>query len=275
MSVSLTEVNRLRITKIREIKRESPTVKTFIFRDKLCSEAKPGQFVMVWVPGVDEVPMSLSAVGSNGRSSVTVAKVGEATEALHKRKIGDVLGIRGPYGNSFTPISGNTMIVGGGTGLSPLAPLAEELADLHVKVAFVAGAKTRDDLLFLDRITSVLSKIDGKIVAVTEDGSYGTRGLATDAAEQLLEKERFGMIYTCGPEEMMHKMFMLAERYETPIQASLERLIRCAIGICGSCVIGRFRVCRDGPVFSGEQLREVEEEFGCFKRGGNGQRVPI
>ena len=100
-------------------------------------------------------------------------------------------------------------------------------------------------------------------------------GLATDAAEQLLEKERFDMIYTCGPEEMMYKMFMLAERYETPIQASLERLMRCAIGICGSCVLGKFRVCKDGPVFSGEQLREVKEEFGQFKRGGTGQRIPI
>lgn len=275
MSVSLTGINSLRITKIREIKRESPTVKTIIFHDKLCSEAKPGQFVMVWVPGVDEVPMSLSALGSNGQSSITVAKVGEATQALHQKRTGDILGIRGPYGNSFTRVSGSTMIVGGGTGLTPLAPLTEELAELHAGIAFVAGAKTRDELLFLDRITTVLSKIDGKVIAVTEDGSCGVRGLATDAAEQLLEKARFDMIYTCGPEEMMYKMYMLAERHEIPIQASLERLMRCAIGICGSCVIGRFRVCKEGPVFSSRQLREVKDEFGRFKRGGTGKRIRI
>ena len=275
MSVSLTDINRLRITKIREIKRESPTVKTFIFYDKLCSKAEPGQFAMVWIPGVDEVPMSLSVIGPDGRSSITVAKVGEATQALHQKRAGDILGIRGPYGNSFTPASGSTMIVGGGTGLAPLAPLTEELAELHARVAFVMGAKTRGELLFLDRTTTVLSKIDGDVIAVTEDGSYGMSGVATDAAKQLLEKERFDMIYACGPEEMMYKMFMLAERYETPIQASLERLMRCAIGICGSCVIGRFRVCRDGPVFSSRQLKEVKEEFGRFKRGGAGQRVPI
>ena len=275
MSVSLTDVNRLRITKIREIGRESPTVKTFIFHDKLCSKAEPGQFVMVWIPGVDEVPMSLSAIGPDERSSISVAKVGEATQALHQKRTGDILGIRGPYGNSFTPVSGSTMIVGGGTGMAPLASLTEELAELHVGVAFVMGAKTQDELLFLDRITAVLSKIDGKVVAVTEDGSYGMKALATDAAEQLLEKKRFDMIYTCGPEEMMYKMFLLAERHETPIQASMERLMRCAIGICGSCVIGKFRVCKDGPVFFGEQLREVKEEFGRFKRGDTGQRVPI
>ena len=275
LSVSLIGVNRPRITKILEISRDNPTVKTFTFLDKLCSEATPGQFIMVWIPGVDEVPMSLSAIGPDGRSSITVAKVGEATEVLHKRKTGDILGIRGPYGNSFLPVSGNTMVVGGGTGLAPLAPLIEELAELHARVALIAGAKAQDEILFLDRTTTALSRIDGRVVAVTEDGSHGIKGLATDVAEQLLEKERFDMLYTCGPEEMMYKLFLLAERYETPIQASLERLMRCAIGICGSCVIGKFRVCRDGPVFSLKQLREVKEEFGRFGRGNTGKRVHI
>ena len=275
MSVSLIDSNQLRITKIPEIRKESPIVKTFIFHDKLCSEAKPGQFVMIWIPGVDEVPMSLSAIGPDGRCSITVAKVGEATETLHKRKTGDILGIRGPYGNGFVPVSGNTMVVGGGTGLAPLVPLTEELAELHARVVVVVGAKTKDEILFLDRITTALSRIDGRVVAVTEDGSHGVEGLATDVAEQLLKKERFDMLYTCGPEEMMYKLFLLAERYEAPIQASLERLMRCAIGICGSCVIGKFRVCRDGPVFSLKQLREVREEFGRFGRESTGKRVRI
>ena len=275
MSVSLIDSNQLRITKIPEIRKESPIVKTFIFHDKLCSEAKPGQFVMIWIPGVDEVPMSLSAIGPDGRCSITVAKVGEATETLHKRKTGDILGIRGPYGNGFVPVSGNTMVVGGGTGLAPLVPLTEELAELHARVVVVVGAKTKDEILFLDRITTALSRIDGRVVAVTEDGSHGVEGLATDVAEQLLKKERFDMLYTCGPEEMMYKLFLLAERYEAPIQASLERLMRCAIGICGSCVIGKFRVCRDGPVFSLKQLREGREEFGRFGRESTGKRVRI
>ena len=275
MSVSLIESNRLRITKIRAINRESPAVTTFIFHDKLCSKAKPGQFAMIWIPGVDEVPMSLSAIGPDERSSITAAKVGEATEALHKRKTGDVLGIRGPYGNSFVPVSGNTMVVSGGTGLAPLAPLTKELAELHARIVVVAGARTRNELLFLDRITTTLVRTDGRVVAVTEDGSHGVEGLATDVAEQILEKEQFDMLYTCGPEKMMYKLFLLAERYETPIQASLERLMRCAIGICGSCLIGKFRVCRDGPVFSLKQLREVREEFGRFGRGRTGKRVRI
>jgi len=261
--------------KVREVKRESPTVKTFTFHDKSCAKAEPGQFVMVWIPGVDEVPMSLSTMRSDGCCSITAAEVGEATKALHQRKLGEPLGIRGPYGNSFTLENGNVMIVGGGTGLAPLIPLAEKLTDLSTRISFVVGAKTHDELLFLRRIKTVLSKVDARVIATTEDGSYGLKGVVTDPAREILEKETFDMVYTCGPEQMMYKMLVLAERYSTPLQASLERLMRCAIGLCGSCVLGRFMVCKDGPVFSGEQIREVKNEFGRFKMGRTGKKVSI
>lgn len=275
MSAYLTAINRLRIVEVLEVKRESPTVKTFTFDDKFCAKAEPGQFVMVWIPGVDEVPMSLSTMRSDGHCSITVGEVGEATKALHQRKLGDPLGIRGPYGNSFILANGNVMIVGGGTGLAPLIPLAEKLTDLSTRISFVLGAKTHSELLFLQRIKTVLSKVDARVIATTEDGSYGLRGVATDPAREILEKETFDMIYTCGPEQMMYKMLALAERYSTPLQASLERLMRCAIGLCGSCVIGKFMVCKDGPVFSDEQLREVKDEFGRFKMGRTGKKVSI
>jgi dihydroorotate dehydrogenase electron transfer subunit len=97
--------------KVLEVKRESPTVKTFTFHDKFCAKAEPGQFLMIWIPGVDEVPMSLSTMRSDGHCSITVAEVGEATKALHQRKSGDALGIRGPCGNSFSLVNGNVMIV--------------------------------------------------------------------------------------------------------------------------------------------------------------------
>jgi dihydroorotate dehydrogenase electron transfer subunit len=255
--------------KIQDVKEESSTVRTFTFRDKHCAEAKPGQFVMVWVPGVDEVPMSLSSISVDGSSSITVAEVGEATKALHQKKVGEVVGVRGPYGNGFAFASGNVMIIGGGTGLTPLVPLAERLAGLSSKIVFLVGAKTRNELFFLDRIGTVVPEV----TATTEDGSYGLKGLVTELAEQILEKQRFDMIYACGPEQMMVKMFLLAEQYNTPFQASLERYIRCGVGICGSCCMGEYRICRDGPVFSGEQLGKVRNEFGFFKREVDGSKV--
>ena len=230
---------------------------------------------MVWIPGVDEVPMTISVMGLEKVSTITVEKVGVATEALHKMKVGDIIGIRGPFGNFFTLTKGNIMIVGGGTGLASLAPLAEKMADLDSEITFLLGAKTCDHLLFLDRVKAVLSRVKGRVIAATEDGSYGLKGLVTKPAERFLAKERFDMVYTCGPEQMMQKMFVLTERYKTPLQASLERLMRCAIGLCGTCVVGRFRVCRDGPVFSSQQLREVKDEFGRFKRGFDGKRIPF
>jgi dihydroorotate dehydrogenase electron transfer subunit len=260
--------------KIEGVKRETGRVKSFVFRDGLSSKARPGQFVMVWVPDVDEVPMSLSSITPQA-CSISAERVGEATEALHKLKVGDFMGIRGPFGNGFQIVKGRVMVVGGGTGTTVLMPLIESLVRENAQVTFLLGAKTKDELLFLDKVKLLLSDIKGKFKVATEDGSYGFRGVVTNLAEKFLAEEKFDMIYTCGPELMMKKMFLLANQFSIPLQASLERLMRCAIGVCGTCVIGRFRVCRDGPVFTDKQLREVEREFGYFRRAFDGSRVKL
>jgi len=272
---SFNSVNRMRIVEIVEAKKENFTVKTFTFVDKLCGKAEAGQFVMVWIPGVDEIPMSLSAITSEGLSSITVNEVGEASRALNQKKKGDQIGVRGPFGNGFVPAGGNVMIVGGGTGLAPLMPLTEKLAKVADKVTVMSGVKCRDNLLFLDRIDNILSEVHSETVFTTEDGSYGIECLVVDQVEQKLMKERFDMIYTCGPEQMMYNMFLLAEQYTVPLQASLERIMRCAIGLCGSCQIGKLRVCKDGPVLNSEQLRSVKEEFGKFQLDLTGKRIKL
>jgi dihydroorotate dehydrogenase electron transfer subunit len=270
---SFDSVNHMRIVEVTDAKKENFTVETFTFMDKLCGKAEPGQFVMVWIPGVDEIPMSLSAITSEGLSSITVNEVGEASRALNKKEKGDQIGIRGPFGNGFVPAEGNVMIVGGGTGLAPLMPLTEKLANVADKITVMSGVKTRDNLLFLDRIDKILSEAHSEIVFTTEDGSYGIKCLVVDQAEQKMKKEKFDMIYTCGPEQMMYNMFLLAEQYNVPLQASLERIMRCAIGLCGSCQIGKLRVCKDGPVLNSEQLRNVKEEFGKFQLDLTGKRI--
>jgi dihydroorotate dehydrogenase electron transfer subunit len=268
-------INRMRITEIVGAKKENLTVKTFTFVDKLCGKAEPGQFVMVWIPGVDEIPMSLSAITSKGLTSITVNEVGEASRALNQKEKGDQIGIRGPFGNGFVPAEGNVMIVGGGTGLAPLMPLTEKLANVADKITVMSGVKTRDNLLFLDRIDKILSEAHSEIVFTTEDGSYGIECLVVDQAEKKLMKEKFDMVYTCGPEQMMYNIFLLAEQYNVPLQASLERIMRCAIGLCGSCQIGKLRVCKDGPVLNSEQLRSVKEEFGKFQLDLTGKRIKL
>jgi dihydroorotate dehydrogenase electron transfer subunit len=228
---------------------------------------------MLWIPSVDEIPLSILDANEDGAVSVAVKKVGEATRALHDKKPGDLIGIRGPFGNSFTLKGGKILIVGGGTGMAPLLFLANQLAPKATKLTFVMGAKTKEELLLIDRVEQVCKK--GNLVATTEDGSYSAKCLATAPLESLLAKERFDMIYTCGPEQMMGKVLDLAEKHEMALEASLERLMRCAIGLCGSCGVGKYRVCRDGPVFTANQLREVKAEFGIAKRDFNGKLIAL
>ena len=273
LSVYRIAANQLRTKRILNVKTESPTVKTFTFKDKICARAKPGQFLMLWIPGVDEIPMSILDANEDGAVSVAVKKVGEATQALHNKKTGEIIGLRGPFGNSFTLKEGRILMVGGGTGIAPLLFLAKKLSSKTEKLVFVIGAKTKEELLFIDKLEEVCGKRD--LVATTEDGSYGVKCLATTPLETILEKEKFNMIYTCGPEQMMRKVFDLAEKHGIASEASLERLMRCAIGLCGSCVVGKYRVCRDGPVFTTQQLREVKDEFGISKRDFSGKRIPL
>ena len=275
MSAYRIAVNKLRTTRVISIKTESPTVKTFTFKDKQCAKAKPGQFLMLWIPGVDEIPLSILDAKENGIVSVAVKKVGEATSALDNKKVGEIIGVRGPFGNSFTLKEGRILMVSGGTGTAPILFLAKKLASRTTRLVFVIGAKKRDELLFMNGMKKKLDKEKTQIIATTEDGSYGVKGLATTPLKLILAKEKFDMIYTCGPEQMMRKVFELAEKHGVALEASLERLMRCAIGLCGSCVIGRYCVCRDGPVFTLEQLREVESEFGISKRNFNGTKIPL
>ena len=236
------------------------------------SNAEPGQFLMLWIPRVDEIPLSILDAG-DGQVSVAVKAVGDATRALHEMQIGEVVGLRGPFGNRFSENVGRILMVGGGTGTAPLLFLAKKLAPKAARLSFITGAKTKRELLFMNEFVSLCT--EESTIATTEDGSYGLSCLATGPLEKLLDKQDFDMIYTCGPELMVRRVFDLAEQHDVALQASLERLMRCGIGLCGSCVIGKYRVCRDGPVFNAGQLREVKDEFGISKLGFDGARIPL
>jgi dihydroorotate dehydrogenase electron transfer subunit len=134
--------NELRTTRLVGVETESPTVKRFKFKDAQCTKAQPGQFMMLWIPGVDEIPLSILDVDEDGFVSVAVKNVGEATKALHTRKVGDIIGVRGPFGNSFLMVKGRVLVVAGGTGAIPLSFLAKRLIPRMATGVFVLGAKT-------------------------------------------------------------------------------------------------------------------------------------
>ena len=274
MSAYHTDANWLRTKPILDIKTESPTVKTVYFKDKLCARAKPGQFLMLWIPGVDEIPFSILGGNDGDIVRVAVRKVGEATQALHDKKVGQLVGVRGPFGNFFSPSKGRILMVAGGTGTVPLLFLAKTLPGT-AKVTFVLGAKTKKELIFKDEIEDKIGENGLQLITSTEDGTCGTTGLCTGPVEELLHDEIPYMVYACGPEQMLAKVFELCKKHGTKLEVSLERLMRCAVGLCGSCVIGRYRVCKDGPVFNKRQLKEISAEFGLSKHDFDGHRIRI
>jgi len=230
---------------------------------------------MVWIPGIDEIPMSLSTINEDKLSAITVERVGEATAALHLKESGDLIGIRGPYGKGFKLFKGSVMVVGGGTGVTSLVPLAEKLKVLGSKITFIFGSRTKSNLIFLDKINKILVGAQHQIIVTTDDGSYGVKGSVTSPVKNFLKKEIFDIVYTCGPGPMMSAVFELAEQSNIPVQASLERVMRCSVGLCGSCVVDKFRVCKDGPVFTSEQLRNMKTEFNRNNRSFIGDKVNV
>lgn len=267
------DINRLRIVKIEKIVEETSTVRTFAFRDVASSVAGPGQFLMVWIPQVEELPMSVMIWSEKSYAAVTVRKKGYGSTSLYNMRVGESLGVRGPYGNSFAiPMDARkVMLVGGGTGLVPLLRLAIHLNSTRIDTTLIIGAKTHSEVFFERLAVNCLGDTIHRIVVTTEDGSYGIKGQTTDAMIKLIRSERFDAIYTCGPEGMMKKVYDLASASLIPVQASLERHMKCGIGICASCCIGDKLVCKDGTVFDSENLSSLSE-FGLEYRDKSGRK---
>ena len=161
--------------------------------------------------------------------------------------------------------------MGGGNGGAALAPLAEDLVTKGCQVHAAIGASTGEELLFLDRFEAITGAFPH---VATDDGTEGHHGFVTTLADQVMDELHPEMLYTCGPEVMMAKVARSCWDRSLPFQASLERYMKCAIGLCDACAAGPYLVCRDGPVFDGDDLRKVED-FGNFRRGPSGKKEPF
>uniref|UniRef100_A0A7J2TJT0 Dihydroorotate dehydrogenase electron transfer subunit n=1 Tax=Archaeoglobus fulgidus TaxID=2234 RepID=A0A7J2TJT0_ARCFL len=202
----------------------------------------PGQFAMVYVPNYEEIPLSFSS-----EKTFTVKAVGETTRALVEIKAGEWLRVRGAFGRGFR-IRDNALIIAGGIGIAPLRFLYKKLLENNYRVRVIYGARNSEELIWKDFENAVYA---------TEDGSFGFRGTVID----LVEKERlenYSAVYCCGKSELLKKLYKIFEKRLDPnfVQFSMERYMRCGIGVCGSCVLenGK-RVCKDGPVFTMSELR--------------------
>lgn len=255
----------IQVVPLLEIVRETPTTMTYRFRADLGGQ--PGQFLMVWIPRYDELPMALSYLGAV--KGITVRDYGDATHAIAAFNAGDRIGVRGPYGNAFRLDGESVLAVGGGSGMASMIAAIEAFAQQGAEVVTAVGAKTADELLFVERANA-----SGQVHIATDDGSRGFHGLVPVLAEKLIEREPCDRILTCGPERMMKAVVDSARRRRIPVQASIERYMKCGIGICDACSLDDKLVCLDGPIFTGEQL-EGSEDFGRYRRDKSGRRIPV
>ncbi len=210
--------------KIEKIVREAKGFRTFVFKGDL--DAKPGQFVTMWIPRVDEKPFSI-AYQDKEKFAITVSKVGSFTKRLFMFKEGDFLGIRGPYGSSFNIEGKNVVLIGGGCGTAPMAFLADEAKRMGKNVTLIIGAQTKDYLIYLDR----MKKCGIKTLVTTDDGSFGMKGFTTQALQALVDNDKVDKVFTCGPEIMMKFIIDICDKAGIPCEVSMERYMKCGFGI--------------------------------------------
>jgi dihydroorotate dehydrogenase electron transfer subunit len=251
-------------------RRESPRVVSLYLKADHMRTPDPGQFVMVWPPGAEEVPMSVSGF-FGGLLRISVARAGPTTSEMHSLDRGDILLLRGPFGRGFSLSGKRFLLVGGGYGAAPLIYAARRISERGGRGTYMEGAGTADELLFLREARA----LGMRVLVSTEDGSAGFRGMITDLLPEVLSSDRFDRVLTCGPEGMMYEVVKECLMRGIEVQASLERHMKCGFGICGSCVLDPVgaRVCVDGPVFDGPVL--MATEFGKWKRDECGCRVRV
>lgn len=231
---------------VAEARFENYRTKTLVFEESL--PAQPGQFVMAWLPGLDEKPFSVAGARP---LALTVVAVGPLSQALQGLAGGRRLWIRGPLGQGYRVTGRKLLLAGGGYGVAPLAFLARQAAAPGCSVEVCIGARTAADVLLLGEF----ERAGAAVRVTTEDGSLGTKGLVTAALEAAIAENRPDGVYACGPVKMLEAVDRLCKAHRLPRQLSWEAHMRCGIGLCGSCELltpsaphAGWLVCLDGPV---------------------------
>jgi NAD(P)H-flavin reductase len=264
------------VARIETIRPEIESVMTYTLRFIDAEVARayrflPGQFNMLYIPGCGESAISHSGPSSNDGSNMihTIRFVGRVTEAISKLRVGDQIGVRGPFGTAW-PMQAcrgrDVVIMSGGLGLAPLRPAIYEFIQHrndYGRIVLLHGARSPDLILYADELEAWVRQ--GIEVDVTVDraesdwvGKVGVVPLLLDRLTGI-QPDRTEVI-TCGPEVMMHYSALSALKRGIPersIWLSVERNMQCAVGLCGHCQLGPVFVCRDGPVFRYDAIKEL------------------
>lgn len=248
---------------------ESPTIKTFVVEPDKPFKFQTGQFVELTLPGEGEAPFTPSSSPAVAdRMDITIMKAGRVTGLLHQCKKGQKIGIRGPYGNGHPVgdfVGKEVYIVGGGVGLAPIRSLFLALVDRirdFKSVVCRFGAKTPEDFIYKKALFGPWQKINGVDIKLTVDEANGQWkgdvGVVTKILESNDVNVKNAVAVVCGPPIMMKfATLKLLDFGFAPkdIYLSMEKNMSCGFGKCGHCMIGKYYVCKDGPVFSYQQIK--------------------
>lgn len=255
---------------LEEIIEETPTIKTFVFRPQEPFSFKTGQFVELTLPGLGEAPFTPSSDPNNSQTfDITIMKAGRITGVLHQSPSNISVGIRGPYGKGY-PLEKfegkDILVVGGGVGLAPLRSFLLSLfaqMDRYNKIVLRYGARTAADMVYKNLLPEWAKKDKIDLVTTVDVGDpfwHGNVGLVTTILKDLPVDMNKAVAIVCGPPIMMKfvvlKLLDIGFKPQD-IYLSMEKNMSCGLGKCGHCRIGSFYICKDGPVFTYEQLKDT------------------
>jgi NAD(P)H-flavin reductase len=260
-----------RVARVRHSRLDGPDTWTLDLDDEAFSAGSfvPGQFNMMMAFGVGEVPISMSSDPSTPDLMHTVRAVGAVSAALTQLKPGDVLGLRGPFGVGWpmAEMAGrDVVIVAGGVGLAPLRSLIYHLINERARygdIAILYGTRSPDDILYRDELEAWRSRFDLEVDVTVDHATapwQGHVGVVTTLIPHATFDPLNAIALVCGPEIMMR--FAVAALQDAgvadeAIYLSMERSMKCAVGFCGHCQFGPVFVCRDGPVFRYDRVRDL------------------
>lgn len=241
---------RFRIDTIRE---ENYRTRTLVLDRPLA--ARPGQFVMLWLPGVGEKPFSIAG---DDPFTLTIVDAGAFSHAVTALRVGDSIWVRGPLGQGYQTIGQRLLLIGGGYGAAPLSFLAKRALQAGLSVEVCLGARQARDVILHETI----AEMGAGVFVSTDDGSLGEKALVTQISAQRITANPPDGIYACGPVSMLAAVETLARQQRIPCQLSWEAFMRCGMGLCGHCELELpptgegagshhrpgWLVCQDGPV---------------------------
>ena len=263
------------IATVKEIRPETPDISTYVitFDDPQIRETfthLPGQFLELSIFGVGECPIGIaSSPTREGSLEVCVRAVGTVTEAIHDLEVGDKLGVRGPLGNSWPTeeIEGKDLLfIGGGIGLPPLRSLIQyalDKRDRYGAVQIVYGARSPQDLVYKDELKEWDERPDVDLHVTVDVGDEtwdGPVGFVPPFLKEINPSPSNQVAFTCGPPIMIKLVVDVLDELGyagSDIITTLEMKMKCGVGKCGRCNIGDKYICRDGPVFDFEELRNI------------------